>query len=131
MNDTGQPKSARRIHKNSNMDKDLARNLRAWRKFRKLTQEALAHRLGVSSNSAIAALENMHAGASLERWREIAEALGITLPELMVGPQGSSEGDIIRRQRIDDLQRRLDKLPPEHLDLFDALLKSLTQANRA
>ncbi len=56
--------------------------LRAWRAYRGLTLEALADRVG-SSKSALSDMENGKAQGKPELWRKLAEALNVTVDEIL------------------------------------------------
>ena len=66
----------------------MAGRVRAYRKLKGFTQDALAERMGVS----IAVLGSIERGtrkADAKMLRKISEALGIGLEELVPGAQGS------------------------------------------
>lgn len=73
MSMTSNPKNAR--------DR-LARNLRAWRSTRKLSQEVLAEHAGLS-RVYVSRVENCAASVSIDAMEKLAEALQIDIAELL------------------------------------------------
>jgi DNA-binding XRE family transcriptional regulator len=56
--------------------------LRVWREYRNLTQTALAAKVG-TSEATISRLESGKMIGDRKRWRPIAEALGVTIDDLI------------------------------------------------
>ncbi len=56
--------------------------LRVWREYRKLTQVALAALVGTTS-ATISRLESGHMIGDRKRWRPIAEALAVSVDDLL------------------------------------------------
>ena len=62
--------------------------VRVWREYRRLTATALARRAKVS-NAQLSTIENGTATGSVQTLRDIAEALGVTVDDLL--PAASQE----------------------------------------
>lgn len=67
----------------------LAENIRIERARRRLTQEALADLAGVS-RVYLGTIERSEVACSIDMIERIAEALGMTLPELLAAPRRST-----------------------------------------
>ncbi len=61
---------------------DSERPLRIWREYRGLTQEALANRVGISK-SYLSQIESGHRSGSANVLRRIAQALNLSLDDIM------------------------------------------------
>lgn len=76
------------------MDKNEGPNhLKAWREFRKLSQEALADKVGTTA-SQISMLENGERGLSAKWLRKLAPALGTTPGHLLDHDPGTLDNDV-------------------------------------
>jgi len=84
----------------------LGKNIRAFRTARGLSQEALSRLTGgVVSQGAISALEKRDSSAS-EFTQQIADALGVSMRELITGKQDSvNELTKIYNSLDDDMQK--------------------------
>jgi transcriptional regulator with XRE-family HTH domain len=92
-------------------NRQLAEDLRTWRKLRGLTQAQLADRAGIS-RAALGRLEHGGEGVSLETFLRVLRALGVLDSALKaVDPY---ESDIGRLRSAEELPRRVrpSKLTP-------------------
>ena len=82
----------------------FAENLRALRKAKKITREALAVQCGISSRT-IANYENGTRIPFADIAKRLAEQLGVTIDDLMVGSQAreGQPADIVREKAKDTL----------------------------
>lgn len=78
--------------------------LKAWREHRKLTQEQLANILGIG-HSNVSRWETGGHGLRTKRLRQLAEIYGITVEQLLAGPQMT--------EQLAAARRLLERLPAD------------------
>ncbi|TXI80814.1 MAG: XRE family transcriptional regulator [Cupriavidus sp.] len=72
------------------LDAELAgdRPVKAWREYRRMTQEALARAVGISKPY-LSQLENRRRDGSVDTFQRLATALGVPMDVLMETPESS------------------------------------------
>lgn len=72
------------------LDAELAGDhpVKAWREYRRMTQEALARAVGISKPY-LSQLENRRRDGSLDTFQRLATALGVPMDVLMETPESS------------------------------------------
>jgi transcriptional regulator with XRE-family HTH domain len=96
--------------------------LRAWRKSRKLTLEALAEQIG-SKVSTISGWETGRRAVDLEDLAKLAAAYGVHPAALLFDP-GEAVGKISKMQTASAL---VEQMPPDAADEWLAMGKRLTE----
>jgi transcriptional regulator with XRE-family HTH domain len=82
-------------------------NLMAWRKHRGLTQEALGQATGIA-RTYISDIERGARNISLQNMARLAEALGISIPELFQAPFVEHQPDLNSKKLRSREQRRAE-----------------------
>lgn len=102
--------------------------IRAWRKFKNMTQDDLAAKVGLSTPG-ISMIENGKQGVTLAKLAQIAEAFGITLPELLAPPpSGDAAQETALKREIVEI---FDQLPGNLQAVYLAQARALLSGAQA
>jgi transcriptional regulator with XRE-family HTH domain len=110
---------------------DLAKNLAALRRARKLTQQQLASLLGVQVRL-VSRWETGESKPHLDSLVKLSEILEVSLDALVRGDDsGSPRPFDIANRKLKELCRRVDKLPMEDQNVICHVMDSLVRKGQA
>jgi transcriptional regulator with XRE-family HTH domain len=115
-------KVMKKEHDMESQKKLLGRRIRELRKARGFTQEQLAERTDLDYTS-IGALERGVFNPSLNTAGKLADALGISIQQLITIPNGKPATE--KEVRLHHIAERLDKLDPKSLKLINEFISSV------